>query len=113
MDAKINPTLSFHGRMTVYKNWGDSDITTTSLYNDMNRAHRPGTSGVKLDRAYIDWVPDFILPIAVTIGRHPSTEGPPVEYKENRQRQSTFRRCSLTRKTTALSSPWGLNAIPA
>lgn len=90
MDAKINPTLSFHGRMTVYKNWGDSDISSTALYNDMNRAHRPGTSGMKLDRAYIDWVPDFILPIAVTIGRHPSTEGPPVEYKENRQRQSTY-----------------------
>ncbi|MFH1214879.1 MAG: DUF3373 family protein [Pseudomonadota bacterium] len=90
MDAKINQTLSFHGRMTVFKNWGDSDITSTALFNDMNRAHRPGTSGVKLDRAYIDWVPDFILPVAVTIGRHPSTEGPPVEYKENRQRQSTY-----------------------
>lgn len=90
MDARINPTLSFHGRMTVYKNWGDSDITSTALYNDMNRAHRPGTSGVKLDRAYIDWVPDFILPVAVTIGRHPSTEGPPVEYRENRQRQATY-----------------------
>lgn len=90
MDAQINPTLSFHGRMTVYKNWGDSDYTTTALYNDMNRAHRPETSGVKLDRAYIDWVPEFILPIAVTVGRHPSSEGPPLEYKENRPRQSTY-----------------------
>ncbi|MCK9297041.1 MAG: DUF3373 domain-containing protein [Desulfobulbaceae bacterium] len=90
MDAQINPTLSFHGRMTVYKNWGDSDYTTTALYNDMNRAHRPETSGVKLDRAYVDWVPDFAVPIALTVGRHPSTEGPPLEYKENRQRQSTY-----------------------
>ena len=90
MDAQINPTLSFHGRMTVYKNWGDSDYTTTALYNDMNRAHRPETSGVKLDRAYIDWVPDFAVPIALTVGRHPSTEGPPLEIKENRQRQSTY-----------------------
>ncbi|MBU4260584.1 MAG: DUF3373 domain-containing protein [Proteobacteria bacterium] len=90
MDAKINPTLSFHGRMTVYKNWGDSDYTTTALYNDMNRAHRPETSGVKLDRAYVDWVPDFVIPIALTVGRHPSTEGPPLEIKENRQRQSTY-----------------------
>ncbi|MBI4792056.1 MAG: putative porin [Deltaproteobacteria bacterium] len=90
MDAKINDTLSFHGRMAVYKNWGDSDYTTTSLYNDLNRVHRPEASGVKLDRAYIDWVPDFIVPVAVTVGRHPSTEGPPLEYKENRQRQSTY-----------------------
>ncbi len=91
MDAKINSTLSFHGRMTVYKNWGDSDESTmASGMNDLNRAHRPGTSGVKLDRAYIDWVPDFIVPVAVTIGRHPSTEGPPLEFKENRKRQSTY-----------------------
>lgn len=90
MDAKINDTMSFHGRLTVFKNWGDSDITTWTTYNDMNRAHRPGDSGVKLDRAYIDWIPDFIVPVAVTIGRHPSTEGPPLEYKENRKRQSTY-----------------------
>ena len=90
MDAKINDTLSFHGRMAVYKNWGDSDITTMAGFNDMNRAHRPGTSGVNLDRAYVDWVPDFIVPVAVTVGRHPSSEGPPLEYKENRQRQSTY-----------------------
>ncbi|MBI5556054.1 MAG: DUF3373 family protein [Deltaproteobacteria bacterium] len=90
MDAKISQSLSFHGRMTVYKNWGDSDITSIALYNDMNRAHRPETSGVKLDRAYVDWVPDFAVPVALTIGRHPSTEGPPLEYKENRQRQSTY-----------------------
>lgn len=90
MDAKINPTLSFHGRMSVYKNWGDSDTTDGALYNDINRVHRPGTSTIKLDRAYIDWVPDFVVPIAVTIGRHPSTEGPPVEVKEYRKRQSTY-----------------------
>ena len=90
MDAKINSTLSFHGRMTVYKNWGDSDITSIAMFNDMNRAHRPGTSGMKLDRAYIDWVPDFVIPVAITVGRHPSTEGPPIEFKENRKRQSTY-----------------------
>lgn len=90
MDANISDSLSFHGRLAVYKNWGDSDITTYTTYNDMNRAHWPGTSGVKLDRAYIDWVPDFVIPVSVTVGRHPSTEGPPQEYKENRSRQATY-----------------------
>lgn len=90
LEAKISDTLLFHGRFSVYKNWGDSDITSYTTYNDMNRTHRPGTSGIKLDRAYIDWTPEFIIPISVTIGRHPSTEGPPLEYKENRQRQATY-----------------------
>jgi hypothetical protein len=108
MDAQINPTLSFHGRMTVYKNWGDSDYTTNSLYNDLNRAHRPETSGVKLDRAYVDWVPDFAIPIALTVGRHPSTEGPPLEYKENRQRQSTYPALLFDTETDGIVATLGL-----
>ena len=91
MDAEISKTMAFHGRLAVYKNWGDSDETTIPMYNDFNRVHRPGTSTVKLDRAYIDWVPEGSpVPIGITIGRHPSTEGPPYELKEDRPRQSTY-----------------------
>ncbi len=30
------------------------------------------------------------MPLAITFGRHPSSEGPPNEIKENRKRQSTY-----------------------
>ncbi len=91
MDADISKTLSFHGRLAIYKNWGDSDETTVPMVNDFNRVHRPGTSTVKLDRAYIDWVPENCpIPLGITLGRHPSTEGPPYELKEDRPRQSTY-----------------------
>ncbi|MDH3392699.1 MAG: DUF3373 domain-containing protein, partial [Desulfobulbaceae bacterium] len=56
-----------------------------------NTAHRPGDSSVKLDRAYIDWIPEGMpVPLAITFGRHPSSEGPPFEMKEDRSRQSTY-----------------------
>jgi tetrahydromethanopterin S-methyltransferase subunit G len=92
MDAQINDSLQFHGRLAMFKNWGDSDDGTSSdLLNDFNRAHRPGTSNLWVDRAYIDWIPKGSpIPLAITVGRHPSTEGPPFELRENRMRQSTY-----------------------
>ncbi len=89
MDAKIQKNLLFTGRLSVYKNFADSD--NNNMTGDSNSVHRPGNSTVKLDRAYIDWIPEGMpVPLAITFGRHPSSEGPPFELKENRQRQSTY-----------------------
>ena len=109
MDAEISNSLSFHGRLAVYKNWGDSDYTETDLYVDINQAHRPGTTSVKLDRAYIDWIPQGMpVPLALTIGRHPSTEGPPYELKENRLRQSTYPALLIDLETDGIVGTIGL-----
>lgn len=89
MDAEIRKNLLFTGRLTAYKNFAESD--TNTLSNDSNQVHLPGDSGLKLDRAYIDWIPEGMpVPLAITFGRHPSSEGPPGELKENRKRQSTY-----------------------
>lgn len=92
MDATFTETLSFHGRLAMYKNWGDSDDATASgMLIDANRAHQPSSSNLWVDRAYVDWIPEGLpVPVAITIGRQPSTEGPPFEFKENRLRQSTY-----------------------
>lgn len=92
MDTEFAETLSFHGRLAMYKNWGDSDdATVTGMLNDANRVHQPNSSNLWVDRAYVDWIPKGLpVPVAVTIGRQPSTEGPPFEFKENRLRQSTY-----------------------
>ena len=89
LEAKILKNLFFHGRLAVYKNWADSDRIT--MYADPNRAHVPDDTTLKLDRAYVDWIiSDLPVPLAITFGRQPSTEGPPFEFKENRSRQSTY-----------------------
>jgi hypothetical protein len=92
MDAAFTETLSFHGRLAMYKNWGDSDDGTGGgMINDANRSHQPSSSNLWVDRAYVDWTPQGLpIPLAITVGRHPSTEGPPFEFKENRLRQSTY-----------------------
>ena len=87
MDADIRRGLSFTGRIAVLKNWADS---TPANSNDANAVHVATDTTLKLDRAYIDWVPDLPFPLAFTIGRQPSSEGPPFELKDNRRRQSTY-----------------------
>jgi hypothetical protein len=87
MDAEIQKNLLFTGRLTAYKNFANEGLAN----NDANQAHVPGNSSLKLDRAYVDWIPEGMpVPLALTFGRHPSSEGPPSELKENRLRQSTY-----------------------
>ncbi len=89
MDAEIRKNLLFTGRITAYKNFANN--ANNAFANDSNAAHLPGDSGLKLDRAYVDWIPEGMpIPLALTFGRHPSSEGPPSELKENRLRQSTY-----------------------
>lgn len=89
LDAEIAKNLLFTGRLTAFKNWADSD--SSSMRVDANYAHLPDDSDIRLDRAYVDWIPTGLpFPLAITFGRHPSSEGPPFEYRENRLRQSTY-----------------------
>jgi hypothetical protein len=89
LDSEIRKNLLFTGRITAYKNFANSD--NNAFANDSNAAHLPGDSGLKLDRAYVDWTPEGMpIPLALTFGRQPVSEGPPSELKENRLRQSTY-----------------------
>ena len=88
LDSEIQKNLLFTGRLTGYKNFANQNGEAS---NDASQAHVPGNSSIKLDRAYVDWIPEGMpFPLALTFGRHPSSEGPPSELKENRLRQSTY-----------------------
>ncbi|MEN8140344.1 MAG: DUF3373 family protein [Thermodesulfobacteriota bacterium] len=91
MAANISRSLRFHGRLALLHAWGDHDENQiVNFYNEANAAQRPGNNDLRVDRFYIDWIPQGPIPLAITVGRHPSSEGPPLEFKENRQRQSTY-----------------------
>jgi len=90
MKARINPQLSFGGRLAAYKVFGDStgikfnqgslgditfDGTTSSL---------PHGDTIRLERAFFNYKFDTeTVPINLSVGRRPSTEGPPLEYRNN------------------------------
>ena len=88
MKAKVNKHLTFAGRLASYKVWGDS---TGVMYNhgsmnqvtmDGNTSSLPHGDSLVVERAYFN-LHDQIgeVPFNLSLGRRPSTEGPPLEYR--------------------------------
>lgn len=94
MKADVWDNVSFSGRLLMYKNWGDS--TGTKVFDSWNSFSMDGTSSgntsgdlVHVERAYFDWRDIGDTPFYLSIGRRPSTYGPPSQYRENEQRGGT------------------------
>jgi hypothetical protein len=87
LKAKINPQLSVAGRLAAYKVWGDSSgvqnyqgkMSQVSL--DGTTSSLPTDDSIHLERAYFNYKDDVgSVPVNFSLGRRPSTEGPPMEY---------------------------------
>ncbi|MDY6853328.1 MAG: DUF3373 family protein, partial [Thermodesulfobacteriota bacterium] len=80
--------LIFYGRLSCFKLWGESNFD--GIATDINRPSIPDSEGnLHVERAYINYfMPDANL--SLTVGRLPTTEGPPSGLKENRTRKATF-----------------------
>jgi hypothetical protein len=90
MQSKINSQLSFSGRMAAYKVFGDSTgvkFNQGSLGDvtfDGNTSSLPHGDTIRLERAFFNYHFDTeTVPINLSVGRRPSTEGPPLEYRNN------------------------------
>lgn len=95
MKADIAENLSFQGRLAMYKAWGDS--TGVQVFNgqansiniDGTTTSVPNSDIVRIDRAYFDWNHIGDTGMYLSIGRRPSSAGPPTEIRENRLRGGT------------------------
>ena len=91
MKAKIADNLKFTGRLSMYKNWGDSTQRNTN--NDSMQGRKPDSSALYVERAYLDWTlteKGATLPLIMTLGRQPSGDGPSYQTKENTTRKGTY-----------------------
>jgi len=94
MRAKIYDNMSFSGRLTMYKNWGDS--VGTNVFDSWGAFTMDGTNGgspsgdwLRVERAYFNWKDIADTNFYLSIGRRPSTYGEPTNYRENEQRGGT------------------------
>lgn len=90
MKARIDDHLSFTGRLAAYKVWGDStgvnfnhgSMSDVSL--DGTTASQPRGDLIHLERAYMNYKNQLgAVPVNFSLGRRPSTDGPPLEYAAN------------------------------
>ena len=94
MKAKVANNVKFSGRLSMFKNWGDS--TGAQVFDSWNRFTADYNNGtnttgdmVRVDRAYFDWSNIADSGVYLSIGRRPSTGGPPAHFRENEMRGGT------------------------
>ena len=94
MKAKVADNVDFGGRLAMYKNWGDS--TGVKVFDSWNSFTMDGTDSgntsgdfLRVERAYFDWKNINGSNFYLSIGRRPSTYGPPAQYRENELRGGT------------------------
>lgn len=95
MNAKVDDDVSFAGRLSMYKPFGDStgiqvfNGQANSLNIDGNTARTPNSDVVRVDRAYFNWNNMFDTSLYLSIGRRPSTGGPPLHLRDDEMRAGT------------------------
>jgi hypothetical protein len=93
--AKMTDNFDFRGRLSMYKAFGDStgvqvfNGQPTSLNIDGTTAGVPNSDILRVERAYFDWTHILGSPLYLSIGRRPSTEGPPLNLRQDEPRGGT------------------------
>src|SRR5207248_10535156 len=94
-DAKVSDNVSFTGRLSMYKVFGDStgvqvfNGQPNSLNIDGTTTGVPNSDQLRVDRAYFSWNNIGGSKLYLSIGRRPSTEGPPMNYRQDEPRGGT------------------------
>lgn len=90
MKSDISEDVKFTGRLTMNKKWGNNYNNMYSSY-DSKQGRISNDSSVFMERAYVDWIAyKGDVPVYLTIGRQPSSEGPSYQYSENSVRKGTY-----------------------
>lgn len=95
MDSKLTDNLSVTARLSMYKVFGDS--TGVQMFNgqpnsisiDGSTVGVPNSDILRVERAYFTWSNIGGLPMYLSIGRRPSTQGPPLHLREDEPRGGT------------------------
>ena len=95
IDAQVADNVSFTGRLSMYKVFGDStgvqvfNGQPTSMNIDGTTAGVPNSDQLRVERAYFSWNNIANSKLYLSIGRRPSTGGPPMNYRQDELRSVT------------------------
>ena len=95
LDSQVADNISFGARLSMYKVFGDStglqlfDGQPTSMSIDGTTANVPSGDMVRVERAFFSWNHIGGSNLYLSIGRRPSTGGPPLNYRDDEPRGGT------------------------
>ncbi|MGW8194273.1 MAG: DUF3373 family protein [Desulforhopalus sp.] len=87
MRVKATENVEFKGRLAMYKTWGNQSAWTDASgamwpVFDGNVTRTPiESSAFYVDRAFVNWNNIGGLPVWFSIGRRPTTDGPPAQIR--------------------------------
>jgi hypothetical protein len=94
-DARVADNVTFTGRLSMYKVFGDS--TGVQVFNgqpntlnmDGTTVGVPNSDQLRVERAYFSWNKIGGSNLYLSVGRRPSTDGPPLNYRQDELRGGT------------------------
>jgi hypothetical protein len=95
MNAQVSNNISVTARLTMYKVFGDStgvqvfNGQPTSISIDGTTSRVPTGDMLRVERAYFVWKDVGGSKFYFSVGRRPSTEGPPLAYRQDDPRGGT------------------------
>ena len=95
IDAKVADNVSFTGRLSMYKVFGDStgvqvfNGQPNTLNSDGTTTGVPNSDQLRVERAYFSWNNIGGSKLYLSIGRRPSSGGPPMNYRQDELRGGT------------------------
>ncbi|KAB2960388.1 MAG: DUF3373 domain-containing protein [Thermoanaerobaculia bacterium] len=95
LDADLGEDVTFSGRLSMYKTFGDS--TGVQVFNgqpnsinlDGTTTGVPNSDILRVERAYFNWSNIGGIPLYLSIGRRPSTDGAPLNFRQDEPRGGT------------------------
>lgn len=94
--AKATEDVEFKARLAMYKSWGMENNPVDYQYNvgngggpfmlnslsfDGNSTRQPTDNALRVDRAFMNWNAIGGSPVWFSIGRRPTTDGPPTQFR--------------------------------
>jgi Protein of unknown function (DUF3373) len=94
-DSQVADNVTVGARLSMYKTFGDS--TNVQVFNgqantlnlDGTTARVPTGDMVRVERAFFTWKDIGGSKLYLSVGRRPSTDGPPMNFKEDEPRGGT------------------------
>jgi hypothetical protein len=115
IQAQVAKDVSFDGRLSMYKVWGDStgaqvfNGQPTSINVDGTTATVPNSDILRVERAYFNWKNIGGAPIYLSIGRRPSTNGVPLNFRDDEPRGGTPLGSIINYQFDGITFGWHLN----
>ncbi|MFC1592199.1 DUF3373 family protein, partial [Thermodesulfobacteriota bacterium] len=112
LKSKVSDRLVLHARLTAFYNWNDNSVASYPRITSFNRSRHPDDNDIEVDRVYADYFFNVgKVPMSLTFGRLPTTDGLPTNLREDTARKSAYPAIAWDTEMDGLALNIGLESL--